>query len=195
MRGRPGGCRGVVVITGAGRAFSAGADLVVTSDLAARRDEEAFGGLVQAGMRVVRRIRSLAQPVIAAINGPAAGAGASLALACDVRFASDAASIGFGFNQIGLHPDWGATYFLRVVGIGRSVGANPERAHSARGGAERIGLVDRVFPEDSFHGEVRAYARALAAKPPLALTAAKRTLARSLVSDLEEGSSRSPPRR
>lgn len=177
----------VVVITGAGRAFSAGADLAVTRDLAARDDDGAFGGLVQAGMRVVRRICSLAQPVIAAINGPAAGAGASLALACDIRIASEAASIGFGFNRIGLHPDWGATYFLpRVVGLGRATELILSGRVVPAAEAERIGLVDRVFPKKRFQDEVQAYAASLTVKPPLALAAAKRTLARSLVSDLEE---------
>jgi 2-(1,2-epoxy-1,2-dihydrophenyl)acetyl-CoA isomerase len=74
-----------------------------------------------------------------------------------------------------------------VVGIGRASELILSGRTVPAAEAERIGLVDRVVPEDSFHGEVRAYAGALAAKPPLALTAAKRTLARSLVSDLEEG--------
>ena len=177
----------VVVITGTGRGFSTGADLAVTSALAAQRDEEGFAALVQAGMRVIRRLRSVPQPVIAAINGPAAGAGASLALACDVRIASEAGSIGFTFNRIGLHPDWGATYFLpRMVGLGRATELILSGRIVPAAEAERIGLVDRVIPSERFRDEVRAYATALAAKPPLALAAAKRTLARSLVGDLEE---------
>lgn len=177
----------VLVITGSGRGFCTGADLAVTSDLAMRRDEAAFAALVQAGMRVVRRIHSLEQPVIAAVNGPAAGAGASLALACDIRVASDNASIGFGFNRIGLHPDWGATYFLpRFVGAGRAKELILTGRNVAAEEAERIGLFDRVVPASAFSSQVQALASDLAAKPPLSLAAAKRTLARSLVADLDE---------
>jgi 2-(1,2-epoxy-1,2-dihydrophenyl)acetyl-CoA isomerase len=176
----------VLVITGAGRGFCTGADVEVMIDLLARGDVETFAGLVDAGMRVVRRLRGVEQPVVAAVNGPAAGAGASLALACDFRVASGRASIGLTFNRIGLHPDWGATYFLpRLVGAGRAA----ELIASARmvdvAEAERIGLVDRVVPEAEFLVEVRALAADLAAKPPLALRLAKRTLARSLDGDLD----------
>lgn len=177
----------VVVITGAGRAFSAGADVEAMADLLERADDEAFAALVNAGRRVVRRLRKIPQPVVAALNGPAAGAGASLALACDLRIASDRASIGFTFGRIGLHPDWGATYFLpRVVGLGRAT----ELLVSARmvdaAEAERIGLFTRVVPEERFDAAVRALAEELAAKPPLALAALKRTLARTFESDLRD---------
>jgi 2-(1,2-epoxy-1,2-dihydrophenyl)acetyl-CoA isomerase len=177
----------VLVITGNGRAFGTGADLEVTGDLVDRGDSEAFERLVESGMRAVRRLRAVRQPVIAAVNGPAAGAGASLALACDVRIASDKASFGLTFNRIGLHPDWGGSWFLpRLVGAGRAA----ELILSARmvpaDEALRIGLVERVVPADRFEDEVRAFAAELAAKPPLALAAAKRTLARSLDATLDE---------
>jgi 2-(1,2-epoxy-1,2-dihydrophenyl)acetyl-CoA isomerase len=176
----------VIVVTGAGRGFCTGADVEVMSDLLARGDVESFGALVEAGMRVVQKIRSVPQPVIAAVNGPAAGAGASLALACDLRIASERASIGITFNRIGLHPDWAATYFLpRLVGAGRAA----ELVMSARmveaEEAERIGLFQRVVPTEVFEDEVQSFAEELAGKPPLALTLVKRTLARSFGSDLE----------
>ncbi|HYJ80840.1 MAG TPA: enoyl-CoA hydratase/isomerase family protein, partial [Longimicrobiaceae bacterium] len=111
----------VLVITGAGRGFCTGADVEVMADLLARGDDAAFGALVEAGMRVVSRLARVGKPVIAAVNGAAAGAGASLAPACDLRIASDRASLGITFNRIGLHPDWGATWFLpRLVGRGRA---------------------------------------------------------------------------
>lgn len=177
----------VVVITGTGRAFSAGADVDVMSDLLTRRDDDAFEALVDAGRRVVRLLRELRIPVIAAINGPAAGAGASLALACDFRIASDAAAIGFTFTRIGLHPDWGATYFLpRIVGLARAT----ELLVSARmvdaREAEQLGIFGRVVPADAFQSAVRAYAEEIAAKPPLAMAALKRTMARTFESDLSD---------
>jgi 2-(1,2-epoxy-1,2-dihydrophenyl)acetyl-CoA isomerase len=177
----------VIVITGAGRGFCTGADVEVMSDLLQRGDDATFETLVHAGMRVIRRLQSVEQPVIAAVNGPAAGAGASLALACDVRVASEKASIGITFNRIGLHPDWGATHTLpRLVGPGRAAElVMSGRMVDARE-AERIGLFERVFADDWFEDEVRKMAKELAAKPPLALKLAKQTLASSLDSGLDE---------
>jgi 2-(1,2-epoxy-1,2-dihydrophenyl)acetyl-CoA isomerase len=176
----------VVVVTGTGRGFCTGADVEVMSDLVARGDAATFEGYVEAGMRAVRAIVACRKPVIAAVNGVAAGAGASLACACDVRVASDKASIGFTFNRIGVHPDWGASWFLpRVVGTGRAA----ELVLSARmvdaQEAHRIGLFQRVHAAEAFDDEVRSFARELAAKPPLALAAAKHSLSVSPGSDLE----------
>ncbi|HET7229774.1 MAG TPA: enoyl-CoA hydratase-related protein [Longimicrobium sp.] len=176
----------VVVITGAGRGFCAGADVEVMSDLVARGDAGVFEGYVQAGISAVQALRACRKPVIAAVNGVAAGAGASLAVACDVRVASDKAQIGFTFNRIGLHPDWGASYCLpRLVGTGRAA----ELILSARmvdaAEAERIGLFQRVLPAGELEAGVRAFARELADKPPLALSAAKHTLSISPEQDLE----------
>ena len=175
----------VVVITGAGRAFCAGADVEVMQALLAAGDGATFEGYVEAGARAVRALRACRKPVIAAVNGVAAGAGASLAAACDVRLASERASIGFTFNRIGLHPDWGASWILpRLVGAGRAA----ELILTARmvdpDEAVRIGLFQRVFPADSFADEVRGFAAELAAKPPLALAAAKHSLAASPEADL-----------
>jgi 2-(1,2-epoxy-1,2-dihydrophenyl)acetyl-CoA isomerase len=176
----------VIVITGAGRGFCTGADVEVMSDLLQRGDDDTFEGLVEAGMRAVRRLRTIEKPVVAAVNGPAAGAGASLALACDFRIASERASIGFTFNRIGLHPDWGATYTLpRLVGPGRAAElVMSGRMVDARE-AERIGLFERVFTDDWFEDEVKKIVKELAAKPPLALQLAKQTLAASPASELD----------
>lgn len=168
-----------IVVTGAGRAFCAGADLEAMVQMLEREDEDAFLGNVDAGKRVVRAIRAAPKPVIAAVNGVAAGAGASLVAACDLRVASDAASLGFTFNRIGLHPDWGASYFLpRLVGRGRA----RELILSARilgsAEAERIGLLDRVFPALELEDRVAALAAELASRAPLALGLAKQTLDR-----------------
>jgi len=177
----------VVVITGAGRAFCAGADVEVMQDLLARGDGATFEGYVDAGSRAVRAIRACRKPVIAAVNGVAAGAGASLAAACDVRLASEKASIGFTFNRIGLHPDWGASWILpRLVGAGRAAELILTARMVDTDEAVRIGLFQRVYPADAFEDEVRGFARELASKPPLALAAAKHSLSVSPESELEE---------
>lgn len=175
----------VIVVTGAGRAFCAGADVDIMQGLLEEDDERRFAELVEAGMRVVKKIRSVPQLVVAAVNGVAAGAGASLAVACDLRIASAEAQIGFTFNRIGLHPDWGATYHLpRLIGTGRAAdliySGRMVKAEEARG----LGIFERVVPADTFTAEVREWVGELAAKPPLAVQAAKQTLRDSLPGDL-----------
>jgi 2-(1,2-epoxy-1,2-dihydrophenyl)acetyl-CoA isomerase len=167
----------VVVIEGAGRAFSAGADLEVMEGMLEANDADGFRALVEAGARVVRTLRAIPQPVVAAVGGVAAGAGASLAAACDLRIAAARARIGFTFNRIGLHPDWGSSHFLpRLVGVGRA----RELVYSGRmveaEEAQRIGLFDRVVADAEFAGAVRTMATELASGPPLAISAAKSSL-------------------
>jgi 2-(1,2-epoxy-1,2-dihydrophenyl)acetyl-CoA isomerase len=135
---------------------------------------------------VVTEIRAAEKPVIAAINGPAAGGGANLALACDLRIMADTASIGQTFVRIGLHPDWGGTFLLpRLVGAARAL----ELMWSGRMvGAEEalaIGLVNRVAPAAAIREEALAWARQLAAAPPLAVARIKRAVQESLDRDLE----------
>ncbi len=167
----------VIVITGAGRAFCAGADLSVLADEGA--------ALVAAGKDVALTIRSAPKPVLAAVNGPAAGGGANLALACDYRIASDGASIGQVFHKLGLVPDWGGSFFLpRLVGPSRAL----ELVWSARmvpaAEALALGLFDRVVPQERLAGEARALAAAWASQPPLAVRRAKEALQRSEASSL-----------
>src|SRR5215216_4189754 len=102
----------VVIITGAGRAFCAGGDVTYMAELMKRRDSEEFARILGAGRRVILAIRQMTKPVIASINGPASGAGFNLALACDLRIASTAATFSQSFAKVGLHPDWGGSYFL-----------------------------------------------------------------------------------
>ncbi|MGI9188782.1 MAG: enoyl-CoA hydratase/isomerase family protein [Longimicrobiaceae bacterium] len=167
----------VLVITGAGRAFSAGADIRVMEDLLQRDAVDEFAALVDAGIATIHTLAALPFPTVAAVNGAAAGAGASLALACDMRFASQRASLGVTFGRIGLHPDWGATWFLpRLVGPGRA----RELVYSARmvkaEEALRIGLFERVVPAADFDAARADFARSLAAAAPLAIREAKRSL-------------------
>src|SRR5205814_8029136 len=159
----------VIVITGAGRAFCAGADL---STLGTQGDQ-----LVRAGKDIALTIRNAPKPVLAAINGPAAGGGANLALACDYRLASDQASIGQVFHKLGLGPDWGGSYFLpRLTSTSKAL----ELVWSARMvpavEAVQLGLFDRVVPHDSLAAESRVMAERWASMAPLAVRKAKAAL-------------------
>jgi 2-(1,2-epoxy-1,2-dihydrophenyl)acetyl-CoA isomerase len=167
----------VIVLTGAGRAFCAGADLSVLG-----ADGPA---LVAAGKDVALTIRAAPQPVLAAVNGPAAGGGANLALACDYRIASDQAAIGQVFHTLGLVPDWGGSFFLpRLVGTSRAL----ELVWSARmvpaAEALALGLFDRVVPHAELATETRRLAERWAAQPVAAVRRAKQALYRSEASSL-----------
>ncbi len=177
----------VIVITGAGRAFCAGADIGYMQELTARNDVDGFRALVEAGREVVTTIRGTPKPVVASLNGPAAGGGANLALSCDFRIASDRASIGQTFNRIGLHPDWGGTFFLpRLVGVAKALELIFSAEMVPAEEALRIGLVNRVVPHEQLAAETRAVATMLAAKPPLALALAKRAVYASDAAGLSE---------
>src|SRR5918997_1675454 len=104
-----------VVIRGAGRAFCAGADVAYMAELMRRDDGEEFARLLGAGRRVIHAIRQMTKPVLASVNGAAYGAGFNLALACDIRIASESAAFSQSFVKVGLHPDWGGSYFLPHV--------------------------------------------------------------------------------
>ncbi|CAN5215284.1 2-(1,2-epoxy-1,2-dihydrophenyl)acetyl-CoA isomerase PaaG [soil metagenome] len=173
----------VLILTGAGRAFSAGQDL----------KERQAPGVADLGTELRNRynpiilaMRRLEKPIIGAVNGVAAGAGISVALACDIRLASDRASFIEVFARVGLVPDTGSTWFLpRLVGPARAAemmfSAEPVDAATA----ERIGLVNRVVPAAQLMDEAHTLADKLAAMPPLALALAKRALNRAYDTGLE----------
>ena len=175
----------VIIITGAGRAFCAGGDVEYMSGLQKEADVHAFRKLLDAGRDVVTTIASLDKPVIAAVNGVAAGAGCNLALACDYRIASDSAKFSESFVKIGMHPDWGGTWLLpRLIGrsrameilmTGRMVDANE---------ALTLGMVDRVVPSAELEAETEHLARAMASGPPIAIAGIKRALRLSEKNDL-----------
>jgi 2-(1,2-epoxy-1,2-dihydrophenyl)acetyl-CoA isomerase len=176
----------VLVITGAGRAFCAGADIGYMRELTEREDTEAFRALVEAGREVVTVIHNTPKPVVASVNGPAAGGGANLALSCDIRIASEKASIGQTFNKIGLHPDWGGTYFLpRLVGSSKALELIFSGAMIDADECFRLGLFNRVVPHDRLAPETDSLARAWAAKPPIALALAKQAVYQSGDNSLE----------
>jgi len=177
----------VIVITGAGRAFCAGADVGLLRELIERFDQATGSRLVD-GMRGVSAImREAPQPVLASINGVAAGGGANLALGCDLRIAADTAQIGQVFTKIGLHPDWGGTFFLpRLVGPAKAlellIGAEMIGATEA----ERLGIVNRVVPAAQLAEATRAWARQMAQAPPLAVRRLKQAVYRSDRASLDE---------
>jgi 2-(1,2-epoxy-1,2-dihydrophenyl)acetyl-CoA isomerase len=175
----------VVVITGAGRAFCAGGDVEFMSGLQQRGDLAAFRALLDIGQEVILQIASMAKPVIASINGVAAGAGCNLALACDYRIASDQAKFSESFIRIGLHPDWGGTWLLpRLVGRSRALElcATGRAVDSAE--ALAIGMIDRVVTATDLIAETEKLARAFAAASPVALGGIKRALEASEGNDL-----------
>jgi 2-(1,2-epoxy-1,2-dihydrophenyl)acetyl-CoA isomerase len=176
----------VVVITGAGRGFCAGADVGYMAELMERQDVDEFTRLLGAGRRVLTTIRQMAQPVIASVNGPAYGAGFNLALACDLRLAAASATFSQSFVKVGLHPDWGGTYFLpRVVPtnlacemffLGDAIDA--ERA-------AQLGLVNRVVPDAELPAETSKLAARLRDAPPRSIAAAKQAVYLSEAASLE----------
>jgi 2-(1,2-epoxy-1,2-dihydrophenyl)acetyl-CoA isomerase len=173
----------VVVLTGAGRAFCAGQDLREAGAGASN-----FAALLRGSYNpIILGLRALDQPVIAAVNGVAAGAGASLAFACDLRIAAEGASFLLAFGRVGLIPDSGATWFLpRLLGPARAAELAFTTDPLSAADAERFGLVNRVVPADRLGDETRTLAARLASAAPRALALTKRALNRSLEVGLAE---------
>jgi 2-(1,2-epoxy-1,2-dihydrophenyl)acetyl-CoA isomerase len=173
-----------VILTGAGRAFSAGQDLKERQGA----DVPDLGTELRARYNpIVLAMRRLEKPIIGAVNGVAAGAGCSVALACDIRIASQAASFIEVFGRVGLVPDTGSSWFLpRLVGYARAAEMVFTTDPIDAATAERIGLVNRVVAADRLADEARALAARLAQAAPLALALAKRGLNRALDTGLEE---------
>ena len=174
----------VVVLTGAGRAFSAG------QDLKERQQADAADLGTELRVRynpIVLAMRRMEKPVIGAINGVAAGAGISVALACDIRIASESASFIEVFGRVGLVPDTGSSWFLpRLLGYARAAEMSFTTDPVDAAMAERMGLVNRVVPADQLITETNALAARLARSAPIALALAKRALNRSLETNLEQ---------
>jgi enoyl-CoA hydratase/carnithine racemase len=177
----------VVVITGAGRAFCAGGDVNFMAELMERHDSEEFARILGSGRRVITSIRQMTKPVIAAVNGVASGAGCNLALACDLRIASTNATFSQSFLKVGLHPDWGGTYFLprlltpnkvcELFFLGEAIDASE---------AARLSLVNQVVAPEDLEAATQQLAERLRAAPPIALAAAKQAVYASQAADLDE---------
>lgn len=177
----------VVVITGAGRAFCAGGDVPNMSRLRSEGDVDGFRALLTSGARIVQKIRSMQKPVIAAVNGVAAGAGCNLALACDYRIAAAGATLGQTFVRIGLAPDWGGTWLLpRLVGASRAFELAATGRMVPADEALRIGLVDALVEDDALEREVRSFTEGLAGAAPLALAAIKQSISGAAARSLDQ---------
>ena len=174
-----------VVITGAGKAFSAGGDVKVQKQFL---DQPLAARLARGteGQWITRHIVSMEKPVIAAINGVAVGSACDMALACDIRIASENASFGEVFIRRGIVPDIGSMFFLpRLAGMAKAkelifTGDIIDAAE-----AERIGLVNKVVPADKLESETMELARRLATGPTKAIGLAKKVINKSLSTDLD----------
>jgi 2-(1,2-epoxy-1,2-dihydrophenyl)acetyl-CoA isomerase len=170
----------VVVITGTGRGFSSGADLKPESDAERERTRKSSfpgdqgGDILDRGNRCMLRLHRLPKPVIGSINGDAVGIGCSLALATDLRIASDTARLGVVFSRRGLGPDGGASYFLRtLVGPAKALELLYLGDLIDASEALQMGLVNRVVPEGELEKATFELAERLASGAPLAYRAAK----------------------
>jgi 2-(1,2-epoxy-1,2-dihydrophenyl)acetyl-CoA isomerase len=178
----------VVVLTGSGRAFSSGADVTEMAAGAGMRTPEDVGNVLRGEyMPMLMRLRTMPKPVIAAMNGPAVGIGASFALACDIRIATPEAYILEAFVNIGLAPDGGVSWLLpRLAGTGVAYEMFFSGKPLQAADAHRLGVINRLVPADRLEEEVRDLATHLVAQPRQAMAGAKRALIHALNSTFEE---------
>ena len=172
-----------IILTSSGKAFCSGQDLIeVTKDnglTLTQIVEEHFNP-------IIRKIRSIEKPIIAAVNGVAAGAGASIALSCDIVVAKESAVFVQAFSKIGLIPDSGGTFFLpRLIGIQRATALMMTGDPITAIDAQNIGMIYKTFKEDEFEESSFNLARKLANMPTKALGLTKKLLNKSLNNDLE----------
>ncbi len=174
-----------VVLRGEGRGFSAGADLAGIVE-GTDGDPDLGEYLRRNYNRLVSRMVTIEKPIVAALHGPVYGAGVGVALACDLRIAAESAKFSVAFIKIGLMPDAGVSYFLpRVVGLGRAMEMSLLGDAVEADEALRIGLVNRVVPDEKLAEETAALAWRLAAMPTAAIGKTKHSLYASFESDLE----------
>jgi 2-(1,2-epoxy-1,2-dihydrophenyl)acetyl-CoA isomerase len=179
----------VVVLTGSGRAFCSGADVTeLFVEGAGMRTPEDVGNVLRTEyMPMLTRLRTMPKPVIAAMNGPAAGIGASYALACDIRIATPEAYLLEAFVNIGLAPDGGVSWLLpRIAGTGIAYEMFFTGKPLSATDAHRLGLINRLVPADRLEAEVRELAAHLVSQPPQAMAGAKRAVVHALQSSFEE---------
>lgn len=179
----------VVVLTGTGRAFCSGADVteMASPDAGMRTPEDVGNVLRTEYMPMLTRLRTMPKPVIAAMNGPAVGIGASYALACDIRIAVPEAYLMEAFINIGLAPDGGVSWLLpRLAGTGVAYEMFFTGKPLLAEDAHRLGVINRLVPPERLEEEVRELATQLASQPRQALAAAKRAVNHALESSYED---------
>jgi 2-(1,2-epoxy-1,2-dihydrophenyl)acetyl-CoA isomerase len=173
-----------IVITGSGKAFCAGQDLAEAID---PEGPELTKIVSEHYNPIITRIRSIEKPVIAAVNGVAAGAGANIALACDMVYATESAKFIQAFSKIGLIPDSGGTFFLpRLIGFQRASALMMTGDPVSAKDALDMGMIYGVFSDDDFAASVKAVAEKMAAMPTLGLGLTKRLLNQSYSNNLQE---------
>ena len=173
-----------VFITGAGKAFSSGQDLEEVVDPKGPKLTNILGEHYNP---IVRKIRKLEKPVVAAVNGVAAGAGANIALCCDVVVASQSASFLQAFSKIGLIPDSGGTYFLpRLIGWQKASALMMLGDKVSAADAERMGMIYKAFPDEAFQQEAINIANTLAQMPTKGLALTKQILNNSMINNYED---------
>lgn len=173
-----------VYITGAGKAFSSGQDL---KEIVAPGGPDMNSILTEHYNPIVRRIRHLDKPVVAAVNGVAAGAGANIAISCDIAVAAQSATFIQAFSKIGLIPDSGGTFFLpRAIGLQKSFALMMLGEKVTATEAERIGMIYKVFADDVFATESFGLAQTLSQLPTKALHFTKKALNQAFISSFEE---------
>lgn len=173
-----------VYITGTGKAFSSGQDLDEVVDSKGSKIETIVGEHYNP---IISRIRQLQKPVIAAVNGVAAGAGANIALACDIIVAAQSASFIQAFSKIGLIPDSGGTFFLpRLIGWQKASSLMMLGEKISAEDAERMGMIYKVFPDEAFADESKKMAGSLAAMPTKGLALTKQLLDNSFENNYED---------
>jgi 2-(1,2-epoxy-1,2-dihydrophenyl)acetyl-CoA isomerase len=176
-----------LIITGKGRAFCAGEDIQNLRRQYERGENPKLGErLLHKYNPIIRRIRHMQKPVIAAVNGAAAGGGAGIAYSCDIRIASDNAKFLQAFIRVGLAPDSGTSFFLpRLVGFAKALELSLTGDELTSKDAERFGLVSKVVPAEQLMARARELAMKLAQGPTRAIGLTKRALNKSISSDLE----------
>jgi 2-(1,2-epoxy-1,2-dihydrophenyl)acetyl-CoA isomerase len=173
-----------IVITGTGKAFCAGQDLSEATD---PNGPELQKIVNEHYNPIIRQIRNIEKPIIAAVNGVAAGAGASIALCCDIVIAKESAVFVQAFSKIGLVPDSGATFFLpRLIGFQKAtalmMNADPITAKEA----EKLGMIYKVVEESKFEDEIQSFSEKLAKMPTKGIGLTKKLLNQSINNSLEQ---------
>ncbi|MCZ6870822.1 MAG: enoyl-CoA hydratase [Gammaproteobacteria bacterium] len=187
-----------VMITGAGNAFCAGGDIsgmggatgggrdAHQDDRPAPSIEDAVRNLQHGQETLTLRLHQLAKPTLAALPGPAAGAGLSIALACDMRVASESAFITTAYRNIGFSGDYGGSWLLtRLVGPGKAKELYFTAERLSADECRALGIVNQVFPDDTFRAQAHAFAQKIASGPPIAMRYMKENINRAITADLK----------